>query len=286
MRALMCRPTYFDVPIRDLRLNPHMNPEIPPNRKRAMEQWLELRNLYRKLGVKVYCLRTHPALFDQVFTCNVAWGHEGTFVMANFAPRWREDEVPIAAQWLARNRFGVLYLPDMFPFEGQGDIISIGDAGKLFCFGQRNDPSVYVLLEKVFFFSGTMKPIIPLKLADPNFYHGDLAIRYSRHRNAILYAPQAFGRESLEIIEKLPIKKMEAPPALFKQITENGRKNFPMNGCYIDRVETFPWDSRFGDFPQSVRDWIEKDGGEVALLNYDEFGLSGAGHRCCTLFLD
>lgn len=282
----MCRPTYFDVPLRAEEINPWMDPNYPPNRVCAMEQWKELCAVYRSLGVKVSLLRPQSGFFDQVFTCNIAWGHGGIYMMANPSPSWRRDEVPIAAQWLVKNRMSVMFLPQYYRFEGQGDVVSIGDAGWLFCFGGRNDPEVYIHLERMLSLQDNKKPFTLLEIIDKKFYHGDLCIRYSQHRNALLYVPEAFGPESRKTIENLPLEKMEAPKELWVQETHDGRRNFPMNGCYINNAETFPWDSRYGEFPQSIREWIEKDGGKILLLNFDEFGLSGAGHRCVTLFLD
>lgn len=282
----MCRPTYFDVPLRVKEINPWMDPNYPPNRQKAIQQHDKFRAILKTLGVRISLLRPRRDLFDQVFTCNIAWGHCGIYMMANPSPSWRKDEVPIAAQWLAKNRMSVMYLPEYYRFEGQGDVVSIGDAGWLFCFGGRNDPEVYTFLERMMSLQGNKKPFIPLEIADRRFYHGDLCVRYSHHRNALLYVPEAFGPESKKIIENLPLEKKEAPKELWMQETHDGRKNFPMNGCYIGATETFPWDSRYGEFPQSVRAWIEKGGGKVLLHNFDEFGLSGAGHRCVTLFLD
>lgn len=284
-RVLMCRPTYFDVPFQTEE-NSWMDPNYPPNRRRAIQQWKELYMVYEALGIRISLLRPRRDLFDQVFTCNIAWGHGGIYMMANPSPSWRKDEVPIAAQWLVKNRMSVMYLPEYFRFEGQGDVVSIGDAGWLFCFGARNDPEVYTFLERMISLQDNKKPFIPLQIVDERFYHGDLCVRYSRSRNALLYIPEAFRPESRKIIENLPLEKMEAPKELWVQKTHDGRKNFPMNGCYVETTETFPWDDHYGEFPRSVLAWIEKGNGTVVLHNFDEFGLSGAGHRCVTLFLD
>lgn len=286
MRALMCKPTYFDVPFKEEEINVWMDPNFPPDRQKAIQQHKEFRAILKTPRVRISLLRSRRDLFDQVFTCNVAWGNENTFIMANPRPSWRKDEIPIAAQWLAKNRFNVMYLPEHVRFEGQGDIINIGDAGWLFFYGARNSPEASLFLEKMLSLQGNKKPFIPLEIADKRFYHGDLCVRYSSYRNAILYVPDALSAESRRRIENLRIKKMEAPQEMWWQLTYNGRKNFPMNGCYIGAYETFPWDERYGEFPRIIRAWIEKDGGKIILHNFDEFGLSGAGHRCVILFLN
>lgn len=281
MRVLMCSPKYFDVPVAYHDKNPWMDPQRRPDPSRAETQWKELIFFYRSHGIDVLKIRPKKGLFDQVFTANVAWGIGNTFIMANFDPEKRKLETKYAARWFADNRLGVQFLPKELGFEGQGDILNIGEK-LLFCHGVRNSLAVKDYIEKTFRLE---KPIIPLRLIDPRFYHGDMCIRYSRRRHAILYIPDAFDEESICLIKKLPVKKLEAPPELWVQETKLGR-NFPLNGCYINEMETFPWDERTGKFPQEIRKWIEKDNGKIWLHNFDQFGLSGAGHRCVTLFLD
>jgi N-dimethylarginine dimethylaminohydrolase len=282
MKVLMCTPTYFDVQVENHNLNPWMKKSQRPDKALAMNQWEELKEIYEMLGLEVNLLEPQPGLFDQVFTANLAWGRGRTMVLANLSPEWRRPETVCAAQWLLKNDYERRFLPERVRFEGQGDIISLGGGYFFYCYGIRNDLEVVGLLEEILLLRGR---IIPLKLVDKRFYHGDVCLRYSGHRNALLFNPAAFDAASLRKIENLPIKKMEAPPELWVQETERGR-NFPLNGCYIGRVETFPWDSARGEFPKKVQRWIEADGGIVRLHNFDQFGLSGAGHRCCTLFLD
>lgn len=283
MNVLMCPPKHFDVLVEDKDKNPWMDKRHRPDKERALRQWQELKDLYKNLGVSVHCLRPQNKLFDQVFTANLAWGMGTTIVMANLTPEWRQKETFYAANWLERHYYHTYFLSEKWRFEGQGDVLSLTRLGRfLFCYGIRNNLEVKGELERIFCIQGK---IIPLRLVSSDFYHGDVCIRYSKHRNAILYNPSAFDAESLRRIERLPVKKMEAPKQMWLQETDKGR-NFPLNGCYVGNVETFPWDKNFDEFPTKVRDWIEKDGGEVWLQDFDQFGLSGAGHRCCTLFLD
>lgn len=281
MRVLMCSPKYFDVPVAYHDKNPWMDPQRRPDPSRVETQWKELIFFYRSHGIDVLKIRPKKGLFDQVFTANVAWGTGNTFIMSNLDPQERRPEIKYAAHWFVDHHFSVHFLPEYLGFEGQSDILNIGEYF-LFCYGIRNSLAVKEYIERVFRLE---KTIIPLRLADPRFYHGDMCIRYSRRRHAILYIPDAFDEESLSLIKKLPVKKLAVPPELWVQETKFGR-NFPLNGCYINEVETFPWDERTGKFPQEIRKWIEEDGSKIWLHNFDQFGLSGAGHRCITLFID
>jgi N-dimethylarginine dimethylaminohydrolase len=287
MRVLMCPPTYFDVPLEDKEKNPWMSVRRKPNFKIANTQWKNLARVYKTLGLKVEVLDPEPGLFDQVFTANIAWHKGNKAVIARLAPEWRRGEEAVVREWFIKEEYQVIDLPESLKFEGQGDVISIGEAGYLFCYGIRNNFEVMEFLEKTFDLRGKF---IPLRLVNPEFYHGDVCIRYSPYRNALLYNPSAFDAESLRRIEALPVAKMEAPRNLWVQETPDGR-NFPLNGCYIGDIvseyETFPWDDRVAEFPRKVANWILSNGGStLRAFNFDQFGLSGAGHRCCTYFLD
>jgi len=288
MRVLMCSPAYFDVPEgipkeEYARWNPWMNPERPPNRKTAFEQWRGLYTFYQKQNLEIFLLKSKKGLFDQTFVANIACVWDNRAVMANLAPAWRKEEVREAAQWFAGKRFSIEWLPEHISFEGQGDIIRIGKSTFLFCYGLRNSIAAVDYLEKIF---GIRGKVIPLKLINRNFYHGDISIRYFPNNDALLWNPSAFDTQDLGIIERLPVKKkMEAPEALWVQKTDQGW-NFPLNGCFANKVETFPWEKIMGEFPRHIREWIEKDGVEIWLHNFDQFGLSGAGHQCTTLNLN
>ena len=288
----MCWPTNFSNNWEDPKLNPWMKLVRQPDVGIAMGQFGKLYHLYQYLKVKIYALPPEPSLGDQTFTANLAWGvpvwsEESAvrrmFVMANMAPEHRRPEVKIAARWFADNRFNTYFLPEEIGFEGQGDIITTKNA-YLYCYGIRNSLKAMEEIKKVF---NLKKKVIPLKLKSSSFYHGDVCLRYSRKRDAILFHPNAFDEEGVRSIENLNARKIKEVNEKFvvQELGSKGR-NFPLNGCYIDSVETFPWNDEVEEFPRSIRSWIESDGGEVVTLDFSQFGLSGAGHRCVTLFLD
>lgn len=284
MEVLMCPPKYFGIQAEDKNVNPWMKKANQPDRNSAMRQWQGLEEFYRTQGLNVRFLEPQPELFDQVFTANLAWGRERKMVLASLNPEWRRKETAYVARWFLENDYELRFLPEGLKFEGQGDVISLDDDYFLYCYGIRNDLAVLESLEEILDLKGRF---IPLKLVNPQFYHGDVCIRYSKHRRALLFNPSAFDAESLRKLEHLPVpvQLMEAPPELWVQETPDGR-NFPLNGCYVGEVETFPWDVRCSDFPWRTQQWIEDGGGQIWLQNFDQFGLSGAGQRCCSLFLD
>lgn len=294
LRALMCFPENYEIGWEDSKVNPWMKKDQQPDRMFVMLQWGGLVGLFQGFLGKnnVHLLRTQPGLSDQVFTANIAAlfktkSGRKVFIKANLAPEGRKPESKIAADWLFQHGLNVFNLPEHLIFEGQGDIITTPEA-YLYCYGIRNSREAMEEVERTLRLS---KPVIYLKLIDPSFYHGDTAFRYSRFRDAILFYPGAFDQESIRAIENLNVReKKEMPEKWLVQEIERGGKlfgrNFPLNGCYIGKVETFPWNEFYGEFPRELKTWVEDGGGEVVTLDYSQFGLSGAGHRCTVLFLD
>ncbi len=304
MRVLMCRPKYFDVPLEDPEKNPWMNTLRLPDHERALIQWTELRDFYTKHGVTAECVEPVDAsshfqrlalehgltqqvegLFDQVFAANTAFGIGEKWVIGNLAPWWRKYESAYVAEFLVRERKSVHFLPEHIIFEGQGDLVRIGSREYCYCYGIRNARHARWWLENMFPTITT----IPMRLIDPRWYHGDTCLRYLEWCNTILWIPQAFDRKSrkrlVDYTQRARINLLAAPKRLWFQETKCGI-NFPMHGLGVNNIETFPWDERVSKFPQKIREYIETRGGTVWLHNFDQFGLSGAGHRCVTLFLD
>ncbi len=280
--VLMCPPRYFRIGTEDPALNPYMNTNIQPDHAEMMLQFKKLVRLYSEMGIQTCFLPPQEELFDQVFTANIAWGVADTFVMANLRPEWRRKETEIAAAWLAANGYKTVSLPPGIFFEGQGDIVTTKDA-YLYCYGVRNSLEAIDEIKKLL---PLEKPVIPLRLVSPKMYHGDVCIRYlGPEPDKILWFPGAFDEESNRAIERLSSQKFAVDGKFIVQELENGRRNFLLNGVYHKNMQTFPWDETAGEFPENVRRFVEDSGQSVVTLNFSEFGLSGAGHRCCTLFL-
>lgn len=290
MPALMCDPGHYRINWEDPEKNPWMKKNQQPRADLAHIQWRRLVSLVNRLGVTVYVLKSRLGLGDQVFTANGAAlfklnGGSTVFVKANLAHEHRKPESRLIAEWLFAHGFNVFHLSGHLTFEGQGDIITTKEA-HLYFYGIRNSLEAAEEIARAF---RLQKPIIPIRLTGSAIYHGDLCVRYSAYRDAILFYPGGMDDEGIRQIERLKTKKKEIPERhLVQTIEQGGRligRNFPMNGCYVGKYELFPWHDGYGEFPRDIRDWIETDGGEVITLDYSQFGLSGAGPRCTMLFL-
>lgn len=270
--------------------NPHMKKARQPDSGRALSQLGKLLHYYDFFGVEVHYLDPRRDLGDQVFTANVAYGVEGTFVMANMSVEHRKSEVPIAARWLVDHRYNVCFLPtqdeDGSPiyYEGQANWVSTGRE-HFYCYGIRNSLNAVAAVKNIL---NLKRPIKPLRLVLSEFYDGDLALRYFPHIDSLMYFPGAFDEPSIDTLRSSVPKsqRMEVSYEFAIQNISNFGKNFALNGVYFDNVVTFPWSEEADEFPGEVRQWVERSGCEILLADFSEFGKSGGGHKCVSLFLN
>lgn len=278
----MCEPKYFKITVSGGNLNPYMDTENQPNPIRVYEQVSELCFICRDIGIEKSFLPPVAGLYDQVFTANVAWRVDGILVMANMKTPWRKKEVPIAEGWLVSHGYKVLRLPENIFFEGQGNIITTKRA-HLYGHGVRNSAEVPDELRKLL---DLKKPVIDLELPSSSCFDIDLVFSYSGEKaDKFLWYPGAFDEESNRKIEKMDAEKMEVGENFFIQNVEGGGRNFPLNSIYHNGVQVFPWDEKTAPFPKKIKEFVEAGGMEVVTLNFSEFGKSGGGIFCCTLFL-
>ena len=287
MRVLMCSPIYLEILEENPRLNPWMKKDAQPNKTTAFKQWHNLENALLSLGLEIWFIAPQPKLGDMCFAANAAWGRNNMFLMAQYHPEvwWRKDEIPHYAEWFVQNRHGACFLPKGIHFEGQGDIVSLNNS-YIFGHGQRNSIEVVDYLEKHF----RLKRIVPVELVDSRFYHLDVALHFAKGANSILWCPDAFSKDSRRMIERLMAHEritgleLSADEAL--QDLGRGRINFLLNSLYAGPNEIMGWNERFSEFPSKVRHFLESKGCTIWPIDVSEFGLSGGGARCLTLFLD
>ncbi len=287
MRVLMCPPAYFEILEQNPKLNPWMKKDIQPDKEPAFNQWHNLENTLLDLSLEDWFITPQPRLGDMCFAANAAWGQNNMFLMANYHPEvwWRKEETPFYAEWFVQNRCGVCFLPEGVYFEGQGDIVSLNNS-YIFGHGQRNSIEVVDYLEERF----RLKRIVPVELVDSRFYHLDVSLHFAKGANSILWCPDAFSKDSQRkierIIEKEKMSGFELGADEAVQNIGNGRVNFLLNSIYADKNEIMCWDETFSEFPARVRHFVEVRGCRIWPVNVSEFGRSGGGARCLTLFLD
>lgn len=191
----MCPPDHYGV---DYVINPWMAGQCgKTDRALAKKQW---ENLKKEIGAfaDVLDISAQSGLPDMVFTANAGLVWDGRVVGSRFRNVERQGEEPHFYEWFKSNGLDCVGWPQEIPFEGAGDalwdralpLLWIGS-------GFRSDVKAPAVLERIF-----KKRVQPMKLVDPRFYHLDTCL-CPLSGGYLMYFPEAFAAESLDILERL-----------------------------------------------------------------------------------
>ena len=261
-RYLMCPPTHFDV---TYAINPWMDVATPVDRELAQRQWDALVATLRAAGAEIELLEAQAGLPDLVFTANLGIVDGATFVPARMTHPERRAETPHAERWFREHGFAIRTLGESVTQEGAGDALPFGDtlvAG----YRARSSAGAYTDLARIV--DGS---IMPVELADPRFYHVDIAFCPLDARTAI-YAPSALGAEGSRLIEAL------VPDAI--ALTAEEADAFCANAVVVGRTVVM------AACPPRLKAQLRERGFEPVVVDVSEFLKAGGGPRCLTLALD
>ncbi len=258
-RFLMCPPTHFEV---TYSINPWMNPDKPTDTGLAVVQWERLRDQLRELGHRVDVVPPVPGLPDMVFAANAATVVDGRVLAARFRYPQRFDEVPAYLAWFRANGYPVRQAG--FVNEGEGDLLVAHDRILAGC-GFRTDVRAHVEIPA---YLG--RPVVPLTLVDPYFYHLDTALAVL-DRDQVMYYPGAFSRRSRAVLREL-----------YPDAIQAGRADAVVFG--LNAVS----DGRHVVLPQQatgVAEQLRSAGFEPVGVDLSELLKAGGGAKCCVLEL-
>ena len=262
---LMCKPEYFTVVYR---INPWMDPALPTDTDRAVTQWQSLYDTYIGLGYEVHLIDPIDGLPDMVYAANGGFVIDGIAYGARFTYPQRQPEGPAYMDWFADHGFEVRVPVEIN--EGEGDFLLVGDvilAGT----GFRSASQSHVELAAIY-----DRPVITLKLVNPNFYHLDTAIAVldaspTTGNGEIAYLPSAFDEPSLAILRE------RYPDAIL--VTEEDAAILGLNS-FSDGYNVVIA-ARAKDFERQLR----ARGFNPIGVDLSELLLGGGGVKCCTLEL-
>jgi N-dimethylarginine dimethylaminohydrolase len=213
---LMCPPEYFTV---SYAINPWMRLDSPVDAGLAMRQWTALRAAYESLGHCVSTIEPLPGLPDMVFAANGATVVDGTVLGVRFRYQERAGEAAAYLSWFRSACYPSVH-EAVHVNEGEGDILVAGNT-LLAGYGFRSDPAAAGELAAVF-----GRPVVPLRLVDPRFYHLDTALCVL-DRTTAMYYPAAFddaGRAALGgVFDELIEAKDEDAEVLGLNAVSDGR---------------------------------------------------------------
>lgn len=263
-RYLMCPPRYFAV---DYAINPWMDPTRPVDVGRAMAQWTELRDTYRRLGHTVEEIEPQPGLPDMVFAANSGTVIDGRVLGSRFRAPQRVPEAEHFRRWFVEHGYREVVMPSRIN-EAEGDFAWTGRmilAGT----GFRTDPEAHAEAQEIL---GV--PVLSLRLVDPRYYHLDTALFVLSEATETLpaqiaYYPQAFSAGSRRVLARL------FPDAVLADAAD--AECFGLNGVSDGRNVVLPVEAT------ALGDRLAERGYEPVFVDISELRKAGGGPKCCTL---
>ena len=275
-RILMCRPDHFGV---FYEINPWMHSQDWQHDERTLadqshREWDGLRETLSFLGATIDFVPAVAGVPDLVFTANAAIVLDRKALLARFRyPQRREEESHYKAAFRALQAKGLIdsihTLPEGVTHEGAGDCV-FDRTRNLFWmgYGPRSDIAARRAIEDTFDVEA-----LPLKLADPRFYHMDTALS-ALPNGEVMYVPGAFTPEGRALIadrvdaaQRIALGMDDA--CAFAANTVCIGNNLVMPGCSA-----------------KLRTELESRGYKVVTVPLGSFQRSGGAAFCLTLRLD
>jgi N-dimethylarginine dimethylaminohydrolase len=263
-RYLMCPPRFFAV---EYVINPWMDPSQPVSVERAMEQWTELRDTYRRLGHTVEEIDAQPGLPDMVFAANSGTVVDGRVLGSRFRAPQRTAEAEHFRRWFTEHGYRDITMPEKIN-EAEGDFAWTGRlllAGT----GFRTDPAAHAEAQETL---GV--PVVSLELVDPRYYHLDTALFVLAEATdtapaQIAYYPDAFSAGSQRVLARL------FPDAVLA--TAADAACFGLNGVSDGRNVVLALEAT------ALAERLVARGYEPVMVDISELRKAGGGPKCCTL---
>jgi N-dimethylarginine dimethylaminohydrolase len=258
----MCPPDHYGI---EYEINPWMSRARGSDRPRAHQQWTNLFNALRGLGVLVELMTPQPGLPDLVFTANAGLVYEKRFFSSRFRHDVRARESPFFDAWFAERGFTVEHLPAEQYFEGAGDALFCGEtlyAG----YRIRSDVQGHQSLARVLGIR-----VLPLELVNPRYYHLDTCFSPLAPGEAIYY-PDAFDSYGQRVLEG-------SIPKLLPVFDDEAMR-FGCNAVVVGRTVVLNTGC------PKLAEGLERWGYRTVAVELDEFLKAGGSAKCLTLRLD
>lgn len=256
----MCPPTYYDI---EYEINPWMHIDNKVDHKKSMEEFEELKKVYKSLGVEILEIKQEKGLPDMVYAANFGFPKGKIFIRSNFKYKQRKGEANFAKEYFEKLGFDVKELPDDVSFEGQGDLLSIN--GKYFFgHGKRSDFEAKHYLEKFL-----DAKIVDFQLVNNFYYHLDTCFA-PLTKDTVAINPESYTPEGLEKIYEN-----------FENIIAVGLDDNSLIACNLVVVGETIIISK--GISQKLKDTFKDFGFSTIEVPMDEFRKGGGSVKCLTL---
>ena len=258
--VLLCPPTYYQI---EYEINPWMDVKRRVNKPRAEEQYENLKEIYRKIGLKVEEIKPEAGFPDMVYAANHGFVIDDIFIKANFRYKQRRKEADFAEKYFRKKKFKVKKIPANISFEGQGDMFYRD--GKFFCgYGKRTDREAIPFLEKII-----GDEVISIAVNDPYYYHLDTCFAPLGNKKVVIN-PRSFSKEDVKKIKKN-----------FKKVIETDIEDNRLMCCNLVAADGAGVIGK--GISKNLKKEINSAGFEVKEAAMDEFLKGGGSVKCLTL---
>lgn len=257
----MCKPLHF------AELNYIINPWMKPGTIKeqiALDQWEQLVNSYKKLGITVNVIEQPLGVPDMVFATDQGIVHGKKVLLSRFWHEERRDETQFYKDWFEQNGYQIEYLPAGAYFEGNGDAYFFKNK-LLVGIGFRADEFTCEAVSKALDIE-----VIPLQITNASFYHLDVGFLPLNDETAFYY-PKAFNKRSREVLKQLIPNLVE----LSEEETEGFSANSVVTGNTVIHQAGNP----------TFTEKLKKLGYNSIDVDLSEFKKSGGGAHCLTNIL-
>ncbi len=258
-RFYMCAPEHFRV---DYAINAWTRPRAEVDARRAMEQWLALREAYLEAGAEVCEVAPEAGVSELTFAGDSIFLHGQVALSSRFRHAERMPEVlPMARRFRALG-YDVRELPHGMHFEGNAEAI-LWNGRLLGGYGVRSDRTALAHVSELLDVE-----VVPFELRKP-YYHLDVCLCPLDARSA-LYYPGGFSDESrarlMRLVPKLyPVSEAEARALACNSVS--------VSDTVVMSTRAAP----------RVASLLRAQGRRVVELELSEFRKAGGGAKCLTL---
>ena len=257
---LLCPPKYYQI---EYEINPWMDVKNRVDVNRALEQYENLKSIYKKIGLIVEEIEPQKGLPDMVYAANHGFVIDDIFIKSNFRYKERRKEADFAEEYFTKKDFKIKKLPENISFEGQGDLFYRDN--KFFCgYGKRSDKEAIPYLEKIL-----GEKVISIAVNDPYYYHLDTCFAPLGNAIAIIN-PASFAKDDVIKIRKN-----------FKKVIETGREDNKVLCCNLVSAKGVVIIGR--GISNELKKELSSSGFEVIEVPTDEFLKGGGSIKCLTL---
>ncbi len=190
MEILTCASDYFRI---EYEINPWMKISDNANRSEVLIQYRKLLDAFSRAGVKYHGIEPSSKFPDMVYTANFGFINGKKFIKANFKYEQRRGESALAEKYFKHLGYKIYSLPDKIYFEGEGDLLAVGNT-HFVGWGKRTMKEVVPYLKDML--NGEL---IDLELVDPYYYHLDTCFAPLNEKTVVIN-PKSFTDKGIEKI--------------------------------------------------------------------------------------